>query len=281
MNNTQKRFFTNEKEKAEFYGAYEKSKAVLMAAIQAQFEKDYPKDETMNMVEEFHRVFQIPDSIDQPPQIPTTDLSLLRIQCLVEEVGELAHALAKGDLVEVLDALCDIQYFVDGAFLICGLQRLKLAGMREVHRSNMTKLDDNGQPIKDASGRVVKSSNYSKPNLKGVLDEYLCRTQSKHLKEQKRQLFGLLYGANYPCTALVTKEYRPIQADQKKAEPVITDHGPDYPDGLDSEGFPGGNKRFQQHMGEVLEMCNRTAREALHETMEELAKEEEDLQAGC
>lgn len=92
-------------------------------------------------------------------------LMLIRLQLLVEETGELARGIGKRDLVEVLDALSDISYVTDGAYLTFGMGGCKPAADAEVHRSNMSKLGADGRPIVDASGRVVKSAVYTRPEL--------------------------------------------------------------------------------------------------------------------
>lgn len=101
--------------------------------------------------------------------IKGTGTIFLRLQLLQEEVGELAEAFAEGDIVAVLDALTDIQYVLDGCYLACGLQGVKDAAFAEVQRSNMTKLDAQGNPVINAAGRVVKSDQYSPPKLEQFL----------------------------------------------------------------------------------------------------------------
>lgn len=96
---------------------------------------------------------------------------ILRLQLLVEEVGELALAMANQDPVECLDALTDIQYVLDGSYLTLGLAHLKEAAFVEVQDSNMSKLDEEGRPVVEPSGRIGKSDLYTPPNLKGVMDE--------------------------------------------------------------------------------------------------------------
>ena len=125
---------------------------------------------SLKMVQEFHEVFELWDQIQEHPTIPAPKVSLLRIQCFIEEVGELALALGNGDLVKVLDGLTDIQYFLDGTYIACGLAALKDQAMEEVHRSNLTKLDENGKPIINAAGRVVKGPNYEPPQLEAMLE---------------------------------------------------------------------------------------------------------------
>jgi predicted HAD superfamily Cof-like phosphohydrolase len=91
--------------------------------------------------------------------------SVLRLQLITEEVAELSRAVIDKDIVAIYDALVDIQYVLDGAFLYFGLYDLKQKGLEEVHASNMSKLDKEGRPIKSSSGRVVKSPEYVAPNL--------------------------------------------------------------------------------------------------------------------
>lgn len=89
-----------------------------------------------------------------------------RIQLIIEEVQELvAKGLLEGNIVEALDALGDIDYVVSGAYLTLGLGDLRIDAIREIHRSNMTKLGPDGKPIINAAGRVVKGPAYEPPNL--------------------------------------------------------------------------------------------------------------------
>jgi len=89
---------------------------------------------------------------------------LLRLQLIQEELGELAEALATGDIVGALDALCDLRYVVDGTVHALGLSKAFMPAFREVQRSNMSKLED-GKPVKNEAGRVVKGRDYSPPKL--------------------------------------------------------------------------------------------------------------------
>lgn len=132
---------------------------------------------SIDMVLEFHEAFGLHKQIEAHPTIPAPEVNLLRIQCLVEEVGELALALGNGDMAKVLDGLIDIQYFLDGTFIACGLMDLKDQAFAEVHRSNMTKMGADGKPIINAAGRVVKGPNYEPPRLDLLLD--IVREQRK------------------------------------------------------------------------------------------------------
>jgi predicted HAD superfamily Cof-like phosphohydrolase len=91
------------------------------------------------------------------------------VRLIQEEVDELKEALAEGDPVGALDALTDLQYVLDGSFLSLGLHRWKDAAVAEVHRSNMSKLDAAGQPIMRADGKILKSENYTRPDLESVM----------------------------------------------------------------------------------------------------------------
>lgn len=100
-------------------------------------------------------------------------LIFTRLQLTQEELGEFARALLEHNIVEVLDALTDIQYVNDGAYLAFGLGELKLRAFREVQRSNMTKLGADGKPTINEAGRVVKGPNYEKPRLKDLMFKFL------------------------------------------------------------------------------------------------------------
>lgn len=118
---------------------------------------------SLEMVREFHTVFGQP--INKTPFIGDNDLNILRLELLIEELEELDEALLKRDSVEVLDALCDLQYVLDGTFLALGYGHLKDKAMAEVHRSNMTKLDEEGKPIYREDGKILKGPNFSEPDL--------------------------------------------------------------------------------------------------------------------
>ena len=87
----------------------------------------------------------------------------LRIDLIEEELNELKHAMETKNLVEVADALTDILYVTYGAGHAFGIDLDKC--FDEVQNSNMSKLDQNGQPIYNEMGKVMKGPNYFKPNL--------------------------------------------------------------------------------------------------------------------
>lgn len=95
------------------------------------------KLDALNQVASFHRTFQHP--IEAQPIIPAADRCRLRVALLREELQELETAIDKGDIVEVADALCDLQYVLSGAVLEFGLGEQFVALFNEVQRSNMSK----------------------------------------------------------------------------------------------------------------------------------------------
>ena len=124
---------------------------------------------TLDRAEEFHRIFKV--LIAFKPSIHDEKINTLRIKTLREEVDELEEALEQKDEVLVLDALTDLQYFLDGAYLSLGFYRFKEVAHEEVHRSNMTKLDANGKPIYREDGKVMKGPNFELPRLGEILEE--------------------------------------------------------------------------------------------------------------
>lgn len=91
----------------------------------------------LNQVAEFHSTFKHP--IVAEPAIPSKERCQLRIDLLAEELRELQEAVNDNNLVEVADALCDLQYVLAGAVLEFGLGNQFKALFDEVHRSNMSK----------------------------------------------------------------------------------------------------------------------------------------------
>ena len=97
------------------------------------------------------------------PSFSTDKINELRIDLIKEELEELTDAMHNKDLLEVADALTDILYVTYGAGHAFGIDLDKC--FEEVQNSNMSKLDENGKPIYNESGKVMKGSNYFKPDL--------------------------------------------------------------------------------------------------------------------
>lgn len=152
------------------------------------------KINSLNQVAEFHKTFKAP--ILDSPTIPSEKRCALRVSLLQEELNELSHAIEKGDIVEVADALCDLQYVLSGAVLEFGLGDKFVDLFDEVQRSNMSKacstiqealdtmehykrkdgtdsywVEVNGKFIvyRKNDDKVLKSINYSSANIEGLL----------------------------------------------------------------------------------------------------------------
>ena len=95
-------------------------------------------------------------------------INKLRIDLIEEELGELKEAVNKKDLKETIDALTDILYVTYGAGHAFGVNLDKC--FDEVQNSNMSKLDNDGKPIYNNDGKVMKGPNYFKPDLKKFLE---------------------------------------------------------------------------------------------------------------
>ena len=101
--------------------------------------------------------------VKNKPSFSTDKINKLRIDLIKEEPGELSEAMKNKDLLEVADALTDILYVTYGAGHAFGIDLDKC--FDEVQNSNMSKLDENGKPIYNENGKVMKGPNYFKPDL--------------------------------------------------------------------------------------------------------------------
>lgn len=151
---------------------------------------------TLSSVAEFHKTFHHP-ILDQP-QIPSKDRCQLRVALIEEELRELKEAIENDDLVEIADALCDIQYVLSGAVLEFGLKDKFADLFDEVQRSNMSKacktkeeaeatmkhyLEKEGVEsyfvetdglflvYRKSDNKTLKSINYSAADLKSILEK--------------------------------------------------------------------------------------------------------------
>lgn len=153
------------------------------------------KIDALNQVAEFHKTFNAP--ILDSPQIPSKERCELRIALLQEELNELKEAIADQNIVEVADALCDLQYVLSGAVLEFGLGEKFVEMFNEVQRSNMSKACANQQEAdetiayyqgkgeeafseisgdkinvhRSSDNKVLKNKYYSPADLKTILEE--------------------------------------------------------------------------------------------------------------
>lgn len=150
--------------------------------------------DALNQVAEFHKTFHHP--IKEQPGIPDENRCKLRVELISEELKELEDAIKEKDLVEVADALCDIQYVLSGAILEFGLADKFKDLFDEVQRSNMSKAckteeeakktveyyqkerdtecfykesDGNFLVFRTSDNKTLKSVNYSPADLKSIL----------------------------------------------------------------------------------------------------------------
>ena len=114
------------------------------------------------LVEEFHRKLGVPIGDYANPEL--TNIGL-RISLIKEEFQELMDALDAKDIVEVIDALCDLKYVSDGSAVTWGICLEPF--FNEVHRSNMEKLNGPRRP----DGKILKPKGWSPPRIADILDE--------------------------------------------------------------------------------------------------------------
>ena len=114
-----------------------------------------------NKVGTFMKTFG--QEVKSKPSFSSNKINKLRIDLIKEELDELQEAMENNDLLEVADALTDILYVTYGAGHAFGIDLDNC--FDEVQNSNMSKLGENGEPIYNESGKVMKGPNYFKPNL--------------------------------------------------------------------------------------------------------------------
>ena len=106
--------------------------------------------------------------VKNKPSFSTNKINKLRLDLIKEELGELTEAMNNKDLLEVADALTDILYVTYGAGHAFGINLDDC--FDEVQKSNMSKLGEDGKPIYNQDGKVMKGPKYFKPNL----EKFLC-----------------------------------------------------------------------------------------------------------
>lgn len=153
------------------------------------------KIDSLNQVAEFHNTFKHP--VLDKATIPSKQRCDLRVELISEELKELQEAIVNNDLVEVADALADIQYVLSGAVLEFGLGDRFVELFNEVHRSNMSKTcesqeeaeqtiayyktekntdcyfkEENGKFLvyRTSDNKTIKSINYSPADLKSIVE---------------------------------------------------------------------------------------------------------------
>ena len=117
-------------------------------------------------VKEFMQKFK--QEVKSKPSFPDESIIKLRINLIKEELLELEEALNEKNIEETADALTDILYVTYGAGHAFGIDLDKC--FDEVQKSNMSKLDEFGNPIYNDQGKVMKGPSYFKPNFKKILN---------------------------------------------------------------------------------------------------------------
>ena len=121
-------------------------------------------------VELFHETFKIGNRYQPTANLPKEEYEL-RYNLFKEENDEYLDACRNKDLIEIADALGDQLYILFGTILRHGLQDKIEEVFNEIQRSNMSKLDSNGEPIFREDGKILKGENYFKPDIKTILDK--------------------------------------------------------------------------------------------------------------
>jgi hypothetical protein len=122
----------------------------------------------IDKVKEFQTTFNQP--ISEKPTLATPQVQEIRYKLALEELDEYRTACTNGDLVEIFDSILDQMYILYGTAHSHGFSnKLIEEGFLEVHRSNMSKLDNNGKAIYREDGKILKSDNFFPPDLKKIL----------------------------------------------------------------------------------------------------------------
>jgi predicted HAD superfamily Cof-like phosphohydrolase len=175
------------------YTLNEKDMATLFNNI---FHSIFPIKSSIELVKEFMLIGRKED-VKENINLVDIELFKLRVSLLKEELEEFEVAYKNKDIVEVFDALLDLQYILDGTFICFGLTDVKEAGFLEVHASNMSKFTPykeeiietqkkyrkNGTEtsfekenkywiIRRLDGKILKNYKYKEPNLKKIIDDY-------------------------------------------------------------------------------------------------------------
>jgi len=122
----------------------------------------------LEAVKLFHTSFKLGIS-ETPRDCLGENINLLRYNLMKEENEEYLEAVQNKDIFEIADALGDMLYILCGTIIEHGLQHKIEEVFDEIQRSNMSKLDANGQPTYREDGKVMKGPNYSKPDFTKIL----------------------------------------------------------------------------------------------------------------
>ena len=122
----------------------------------------------LDKVSEFHKMFKL-GMEKQPVSRLKNDKSKLRFELMKEENEEYMEAVDNDDIVEVADALGDMLYILCGTIIEHGMTELIEEVFDEIHRSNMSKLGEDGKPVYREDGKVMKGPGYFKPDIAKII----------------------------------------------------------------------------------------------------------------
>jgi predicted HAD superfamily Cof-like phosphohydrolase len=131
-------------------------------------QEDPTMREQLAQVLEFHRTFACHISA-RPTAVIPKEIAEVRARLLREELEEYCQAAAAGDIVEIADALSDMLYVLLGTYISHGLDGVAEGLFNEVHRSNMSKLGPDGQPVLRADGKILKPDQFRAPQLAPII----------------------------------------------------------------------------------------------------------------
>jgi predicted HAD superfamily Cof-like phosphohydrolase len=124
----------------------------------------------IEQVKQFHDVYR--QKYQTSPTAQTDEICNLRYKLGLEELNEYKEANDGDDPVGIADALADQLYILLGTILAHGMADIIEDVFDEVHRSNMSKLDENGNPIYREDGKILKGPNYKKPDIGKIIHSY-------------------------------------------------------------------------------------------------------------
>lgn len=144
----------------------ERQKKLVSLALEKGEKRVSLNGTNFELVGDFMQAFG--QSVEDQPTWPDFSTRELRVDLIQEEVDELVEAIANKDMVEIADALTDILYVVYGAGHTFGIDLDEC--FTEVHASNMSKLGENGVPVKADNGKVMKGPGFFAPDLESILN---------------------------------------------------------------------------------------------------------------
>jgi predicted HAD superfamily Cof-like phosphohydrolase len=146
------------------------------------------------------------------PTLSTKEITDLRIKLSQEELDEYAQAVKDGDMVEIADALTDRLYVLLGDYVAHGLGDLLVPLFDEVQASNMSKLTADGKVLRREDGKILKSDQFFKPNLKAIIDAKLNGAHFGSPGEPQDETVDALRSAMKPSIRHTAMDHNQLRA---------------------------------------------------------------------